>query len=56
MEDRGRIFAAEYHRGPVPVPALGLSVTFEQLYAGTLVPAVLYPIGVDEEQDEITLD
>ena len=55
-EDRGRIFAAEYHRGPVPVPVLGLAISFEQLYAGTLVPAILYPIGRDEEQDEITLD
>ena len=55
-EDRGRIFTAEYHRGPVPVPTLGLRIAFEQLYAGTLVPAILYPIGVDEEQNEITLD
>ena len=46
----------EYHRGPVPVPALGLRIAFEQLYAGTLVPAILYPIGVDEEQEEIKLD
>jgi Uma2 family endonuclease len=55
-EDRGRIFTAEYHRGPVPVPALGLRIAFEQLYAGTLVPSILNPIGVDEEQEEITHD
>ena len=54
-EDRGRIFTAEYHRGPVPVPAFGLTLSFERIYAGTQVPSILYPIrvdgGVDDERE-----
>lgn len=56
-DDRGRIFAAEYHRGPVTVPAFGRTISFEQTYAGTPVPAILYPIRSDDGNEaEITLD
>jgi Uma2 family endonuclease len=55
--DRGRLMTAEYRRGPVPIPKLGLAVSFEQIYAGTSVPAILRPIrSDDDEETEIVLD
>ena len=56
-QTRGRLFTAEYRRGPVPVPALGLALTFDELYAGTSVPTILHPIqSDDEEASKIELD
>jgi Uma2 family endonuclease len=52
-----RLVTAEYRRGPVPVTTLGLAVTFDQIYAGTNVPAILHPIRSDDEEDaEVILD
>ena len=56
-EQRGRLFTAEYRRGPVPVPALGLALAFEQIYAGTSVPSIIHPIRPDgQEASPIRLD
>jgi Uma2 family endonuclease len=52
-----RLVTAEYRRGPVPVSTLGLTVAFDQIYAGTSVPAILHPIRSEGEQAyEVILD
>lgn len=58
VEERGRLFIAEYRRGPLPVPALGLELTFEQIYAGTSVPSIIHPIRPDDQEaaSQIRLD
>jgi hypothetical protein len=45
-----RLFTAEFRRGPVPVPALDLTLTFEQIYAGTSVPSIIHPIRPDDQE------
>jgi hypothetical protein len=41
----------------VAVPAIGLVITFDQIYAGTNVPAILHSIASeDEDETEIVLD
>jgi hypothetical protein len=41
----------------VAVPALDLVITFDQIYAGTNVSAILRPIASeDEEEADIVLD
>ncbi len=56
-ESRDRLYAAEYRRGPVPVPVLGIALTFEQIYAATDVPAILHPIEPeDRNPSEVRLD
>jgi hypothetical protein len=46
-----------HRRGPVLVPYLGLSLTFDQVYARTNVPVTLHQVdGADEEGTEIVLD
>jgi Uma2 family endonuclease len=52
-----RLVAAEYRRGPVPMHALDLTITFDQIYAGTSVPAILHPIQpAGEEEAQVFLD
>ena len=54
---RRRLLTAEYRRGPIAVPTLDLTVTLDQIYAGTDVPAIPHPIRSDDEEDaEVTLD
>jgi Uma2 family endonuclease len=38
-------------RGPVPVPSLGITLTFEQIYEKTTVPVILYPVTEDDETE-----
>jgi Uma2 family endonuclease len=55
--DRRRLVTCEQRRGLLCVPALGLTISFDQIYAGTDVPAILHPItGNDEDESEIILD
>jgi Uma2 family endonuclease len=55
--DRPRLVTAEYRRGPVPVPTLGLTISFDEIYDGTTVPAILHPISPDDIEDSaIVLD
>jgi Uma2 family endonuclease len=52
-----RLVSVQYRRGPVAVPALDLVITFDQIYAGTNVSAILHPIASeDEEEADIVLD
>jgi hypothetical protein len=46
-----RLVGAEYCRGPVPMHALDLTITFDQIYAGTSVPAILHPIQPAAEEE-----
>jgi Uma2 family endonuclease len=52
------LVTAEYRHGPISVPTLGLTLTFDQIYAGTDVPAILHPIRSDDEEKdtEVLLD
>lgn len=54
--DGRQLITAEYRRGPVPIPSLGLTLSFEDIYAGIVVPAILHPIQSDEEDTPIQLD
>ncbi len=47
-----RLITAEYRQGQLPMATLGLAITFEQIYAGTTVPRILYPIVQGDEADE----
>jgi len=51
-----RLVTAEYQRGPVIIPALGLSLSFEQIYAKTSVPAIMHPVVNDESEMTVELD
>jgi Uma2 family endonuclease len=52
-----RLVYCQQRRGPVDVPSLKVSLTFDEIYAGTSVPAILHPISsADEEESEIILD
>jgi Uma2 family endonuclease len=56
-DDRTRLVTAEYRRGPVHLPSLGLEISFDAIYADTNVPAILHPIRIDDAiEDEIALD
>jgi hypothetical protein len=53
----GRLMPCQQRRGPVTVPSLGLSLTFEQIYAKANVPAILHQIGDrDDDESEIIVD
>lgn len=55
--DRRRLITCEQRRGPLYVTALGLAISFDQIYAGTNVPAILHRIPVDDEDEaEIIVD
>ncbi len=52
-----RLVTAEYRRGPVAVPTLGSTISFDEIYYGTAVPPILHPISPDDTEDsEIVLD
>jgi Uma2 family endonuclease len=52
-----RLFVCEQRRGPLGVPALGLSIPFEQIYAKTNVPSIVHPVASDrEDETEIVFD
>ncbi len=52
-----RLMVCHQRRGPVVVPSLGISLTFEQIYAKTIVPVILHPVGgKDQDETEITRD
>ena len=53
-----RLVTAEYRRGPVTASLFGLAITFDQIYAGTNVPAILHPVRSDDEEEdsEVILD
>lgn len=54
--DRLGLFTSEQQHGPVGVPSLALDVTFDQIYAGTDVPAIPHPIRPQDEETEVFLD
>jgi Uma2 family endonuclease len=54
--ERTRLVSAEYRRGPVPIPALGLMLTFDEIYAGTDVPAIIHPILPDDQETQVGFD
>jgi len=56
-ENGRRLVTCEYRKGPVVIPSLGLTLGFEQIYAGTNVPAILHPISSAKEvESDIVLD
>ncbi len=55
-DDRARLMSAEYRHGPVPIPALGCLISFDQMFAGTNVRPIIYPIRSDDRDVEVSLD
>jgi Uma2 family endonuclease len=52
-----RLLTAEYRRGPVPIPALAASISFDAIYRGTEVPAILHPLDIEDgEKTEVEFD
>ncbi len=52
-----RLLTAEYRHGPVAMSTLGLSATFDTIYAGTNVSSILHPtLPYDEDEAEILRD
>ncbi len=50
-----RLVSCEYLRGPVFLPSLASSLTFEQIYAGTTIPSIADRISSDEHEiDSLT--
>ncbi len=49
-----RLMVCQQRRGPVAVPFLGLTLSFEQIYAKTSVPVILHRVA-DEEETEIVI-